>query len=455
MKTKITFILLILLTAFLYTPNLLAADCATDPIDYECWCDEEHTILSAVDFPNMPESFISLLNNYENFGKTISLDENTFLLCFNGSNDIITSISPYKIIDTVEVNIGKENQLHIYSLHLQATSETKLNVGSNVTFKNITITGTSTNPLSLSGSDITIEDSEIHFKDIGIALNDAKNVKVTNTKLIGDGTPDSKGIYVNNQSTLISKAPTRRELFTPTLLAEEDTFENSDFGVFVYSGNNVKVDKATFKIEDPTTAIHWANKKDIPVVDMNMVGKKLDESGETISIIAGLPPSCSDKIFLYKLFQYEQNDIEITAVGQCEIRTIDNNDKFCLSKLGETENIEHCLDDAECIFECHQNLETNHNITFITEDNNNSYGFAEPIRISNLGNIASIELISDPGAPSGGTAGVAIEDEDDDEKDSGSEEMSAAGLDSGGDIDATAPLNMDGPGIKPSCSLIR
>lgn len=310
-----------------------------------------------------------------------------------------------------------------------------------------------TKAISITGSNVTIEDSEIHFKDIGIEVN-AKNVKVKNTKLIGDGTLESKGIYVNNQSKLEGITPikpTKRELLTPTLLAEDDIFEDSDYGIFINVGTGVKVNKATFKIVDSANAIFWANKTDVPIVDVNMVGKKLDESGERVTEIGGIAPSCVGKIDLYLFPNTSQENLyDIAYISSSEVYELNEGDKLCF-EASSGEESSYCIEEGSCVFKIDEiNIDSqDYNLTFTFSDSKyNTYSMSEIREIASIQNIevASIPVVATPGPVSSGMTGDDLEPDDYSDTSSGSGSEMASVEGAGGGSPASS-------GMKMGCSL--
>lgn len=244
-----------------------------------------------------------------------------------------------------------------------------------------------------NSSDITTEDSNIIAKEIGILFSNTSNVTIKNTTISGEDSPDSKAVYIDNTppdiDRLVMTRPTKADLLKKVLIAQNDVFEKFDYGIYIKNGGGISLN-SIFTDIDPNKAI-YRESPDTSVVDNSGIGKIVDETGKNVSRIIGKSPakSCSDiamkngYIDLYVNKQLTDETSEsVIPDSSCTIKLLIENERTC---IGEDES-SICYDEGDCIFDCEElDIEPVNNVLFTYNDMlGNTHPFSEPVLLADL-----------------------------------------------------------------------
>lgn len=332
--------------------NLLYAvdNCVVDPnnLDSYAVCCANHEVSKPRDVANA-NSFINLLDTYENFPNIISTGDNKYLLCFAGKDDPISYDELGLKLENVNINMGKASEMTIYNLDLVTTANTKLTVGSNVNFINLRISGDSLSPLNVIGSNVNFINSDIISKQVGIVINGGQNVTIKGTKITGPGkdVEGSVGVsIVNAQNVVLADNP-----------QGIISFKTGVDGVA-----NIK----TTAFQDVKIPIN----NEGPVVDMTKVGKKLNDNKDAVIGIVGVAPinlqNCESSFEIYDVWYSSY-----AGLKECVLKLADK--PICIIPSGALplEDDKKCPDNYikiesnQCMFECSDiNLIANHAVSF-------------------------------------------------------------------------------------------
>lgn len=379
---------------------------------------------------------VSNLGEVEDALANPQLKEGKYIICYQ-----ITNPNNVIEIDKVIQILGKDNILIIHGLYLKAKkappfgnlyeglflsiegpdvifsdvrtedAENAINItGSHVTIQDSNIQAKETG-ISIAGQDVNIDGSTIDSQKVGVSIENAnyahilnstikaketgisiagtsENITIKDTAIIqtGESAEGSKGVYVDNANAVEIKTGAK-------------AIEDFEYAVYVRRGEGVKVTETNFKITDPAKAIFWESGGG-PVVDVNVVGKKLDEEGKIATRIAGLAPGNDGYVELYIKDVWQGKD-EISFISKCPITEVKEDEDLCIYYgLGKIpDNDEECkkLNKSEC--ECFERGEYKFDCADVsvpahrsalfayTNVSVNTYQFSDKRVINNLGNI--------------------------------------------------------------------